>query len=77
MDHRFELDCLREAKRKKPPIMAVKSPCSGLTPDAMAIAIERGRAMIDTIMPAFMSRIKSFRVYPFKVEKSFGFKTDM
>ena len=38
-----------------PAIIAVKSPVSGVAPDAMASAIERGRAIIATIIPAITS----------------------
>ena len=39
----------------KPAIIAVYRPCSGPTPDASASAIESGRAMIATMIPAMMS----------------------
>ena len=35
--------------------MAVYSPCAGLAPDAMAIAIDRGSATIATVSPATAS----------------------
>ena len=39
----------------KPAIIAVKSPVSGLAPEAIASAIDSGSAIIATIMPATIS----------------------
>ena len=39
----------------KPATMAVYKPCSGETPDAIASAIESGKAIIATITPAITS----------------------
>ncbi len=50
--------CTREppsAETKKPPMMAVKMPVSGFRPDAMARAIDRGKATMPTIKPAVKS----------------------
>ena len=44
---------------------AVKRPLSGPTPDAMAKAIARGRAMIPTVIPARRSFLKIEKLYPF------------
>ena len=41
----------------KPPIMAVISPCCGLTPEAIPKAIANGRATIPPIIPAMRSAI--------------------
>ena len=43
------------AETMNPPTMAVNSPLSGLTPEAMAIAIDNGSATIATVSPAIMS----------------------
>ena len=48
------------AEMMKPATMAVMMPFSGLTPDAMANAIARGRATIPTMMPAMRSDEKVF-----------------
>ena len=40
---------------RKPPTIAVKSPRSGDTPEAMAIAIDSGSATMATVRPAIMS----------------------
>src|ERR1035437_9944219 len=47
-----------------PPIIAVKSPCSGFTPDAMANAIESGNATVMTVRPAIKSCRKRSLLYP-------------
>ena len=39
----------------KPAIIAVKSPVSGVAPEAIASAMESGSAIIATIMPATIS----------------------
>ena len=44
----------------KPAIIAVKSPLSGVAPEAIASAMERGNAIIATITPATTSAIISF-----------------
>ena len=44
----------------KPAIIAVYRPCSGLTPEAIANAIESGSAIIATMMPATISLINDF-----------------
>ena len=43
------------AEMMKPPTIAVYSPRSGDTPEAMAIAIDSGKATIATVSPAIMS----------------------
>jgi hypothetical protein len=43
------------ADTMNPPMIAVKSPLSGVTPDAMAIAIDSGKATIATVSPAMKS----------------------
>ena len=43
----------------KPPITAVVSPRSGVTPEAMAIAIDSGSATIATVRPAMHVGAKS------------------
>ena len=60
----------------RPAIMAVMSPCCGVTPDAIPKAIASGRAMIPTIMPAMRSETKLSLLYlPFlKRWKNFGSK---
>ena len=40
------------AEIRKPPMIAVKRPRSGPTPEAMAIAIDSGSATIATVSPA-------------------------
>ena len=40
------------AETRNPPMMAVYRPWAGVTPDAMAMAIERGRATMATVRPA-------------------------
>ena len=42
---------------KKPAIIAVYSPCSGPTPEAIASAIDSGSAMMATMIPAMISFI--------------------
>jgi len=37
-------------------MIAVNSPCSGFTPDAMAKAIDSGKARVMTFSPAMQSR---------------------
>ena len=44
-----------KAAMQNPAIMAVYKPVSGLHPDAMAKAIDRGSATIPTIIPAIRS----------------------
>src|SRR6185437_4121782 len=44
--------------------MAVVRPRSGVTPEAMAIAIDKGNATIATVRPAMTSARKSARRYP-------------
>ena len=43
------------AETRNPPTMAVNNPLSGDTPEAMAIAIDRGSATIATVSPAIAS----------------------
>ena len=43
----------------KPPTIAVYSPRSGVTPEAMAMAIESGSATIATVRPAMASARRS------------------
>ena len=53
--------CTREppsSETKKPPMMAVKIPISGFSPDAMASAIASGNATMPTISPAVRSAKK-------------------
>ena len=50
---------------RKPAIMAVYKPCSGVTPDAIAKAIDSGSATIPTMMPAVRSLKNAAPVYPF------------
>jgi hypothetical protein len=50
------------AEIKKPATMAVNSPCSGLTPEAMAKAIANGSATTPTVRPAPMSASSVARV---------------
>ena len=45
------------AEIRKPATMAVYNPCSGDTPEARARAMDRGRAMMATMMP----ETRSFR----------------
>ncbi len=42
--------------------MAVKMPCSGLTPEATAKAMAKGRATMPTVSPATRSRAKVWRL---------------
>ena len=49
------------AEIRKPAMIAVKMPCSGLTPDAIANAIASGSATTATVMPAPTSRTKVSR----------------
>ena len=43
------------AETKKPPMMAVRIPCEGETPDAIPKAIAKGNATMPTIKPAMAS----------------------
>ncbi len=43
------------AEIRKPPTMAVMSPLSGVAPEAMAMAMESGRATMATVRPATAS----------------------
>lgn len=55
--------------------MAVKRPCSGLTPDAIANGMARGKATIPTVVPAAKSEKNCFQEYPSrKIAKIFGSK---
>ena len=47
------------AETRKPPTMEVKSPRSGVTPDAMAIAMDSGKATMATVSPANASAPRS------------------
>ena len=52
------LICAREPPNTeitKPATMAVNRPCSGLTPEAIAKAMARGKATIPTVVPAARS----------------------
>ncbi len=40
---------------RKPPTTAVCSPCAGVAPEAMAIAIDKGSATMATVSPAMAS----------------------
>ena len=54
---------------------AVTNPCSGLTPEAMAKAMDKGRAMIPTMIPAKRSLAKVLAEYPsLRTVMSFGSK---
>ena len=44
---------------KKPATIAVNSPRSGVVPDAIAKAMDSGKAIIATVSPATQSRLKS------------------
>ena len=44
-----------KAETRKPPTMAVVSPCAGDAPEAMAMAIDKGRATMATVSPAIAS----------------------
>ncbi len=46
------------SEMRKPPIMAVISPAFGVAPDAIAMAMLRGRATSATVAPATLSPIK-------------------
>ncbi len=62
----------------KPAIMAVYSPFSGDTPEAMANAMESGMAIIPTIIPATMSLKSCSLVYPsFSTVINFGFSISL
>ena len=49
------------AEIRKPAMMAVKMPCSGLTPEAMAKAMASGSATMPTVTPAPTSAAKRCR----------------
>ena len=49
------------SETKKPPTMAVVRPRAGVTPEAIAIAIDSGSATIATVSPATTSARKSPR----------------
>ncbi len=49
------------AEIRKPAMIAVNSPCSGFTPEAMANAIASGSATMATVTPAEMSPISCSR----------------
>ena len=49
------------AEIRKPAMMAVKMPCSGLTPLAIANAIASGSATMPTVRPAPTSAAKRLR----------------
>ena len=49
------------AEIRKPAMIAVKIPCSGLTPLAIANAIASGRATMPTVRPAPQSAMKRCR----------------
>jgi hypothetical protein len=55
LDRQFEPN----AEIKKPPITAEIRPASGLSPEAIANAIARGRAITPTVMPLVRSLNKS------------------
>ena len=50
------------AEMMKPATMAVKIPCSGLTPEAIANAIASGKATTPTVSPAIASAMKRSRL---------------
>jgi hypothetical protein len=45
-----------KAEIKNPPMIAVQSPCVGVTPDAIPNPIASGNATIATVIPASKSR---------------------
>jgi hypothetical protein len=59
---------------KKPAMMAVNKPASGLSPDAMAKAMAKGKATTPTVMPAAMSAPNCSREYPCNESTSLGRK---
>ena len=52
------------SETKKPPTIAVIRPRSGETPEAMAIAMDKGRATIATVRPETTSALKAPTSYP-------------
>ena len=61
-----------KADTKNPPIIAEYKPVSGDMPEEMANATESGNAIIATRIPATISLVSCFVVYPFIAVKSFG-----
>ena len=63
-----------KAEMMKPAMMAVISPCCGVTPLAIPNAMASGRAMIPTMIPAMRSERKVAPSYFFlrRIERSFG-----
>ena len=59
---------------RKPAMMAVMIPFSGVTPLAIPNAMARGSATIPTIMPAMRSFMNISRLYPLKLSINEGFK---
>ena len=57
---------------KKPAIIAVCRPFSGVAPDAIARAMDRGKAIMATTTPAVMSLIICSFVNVLKSEKNLG-----
>ena len=62
------------AEITNPATIAVKIPASGPTPDASASAMDNGRAMIATIIPAVTSLTNCSRLYVFIHVSNIGFK---
>lgn len=62
------------AEMMKPAMMAVKMPCSGLTPVAMPKAIASGNATTPTVSPATKSCRKVSALYCARLSKSLGRK---
>ena len=49
---------------KNPATIAVYKPCAGVTPEAMANAIDKGIEITATVKPPDTSRLKQFKLYP-------------
>ena len=60
-----------------PAIIAVKSPFSGVTPDEIPSAMDRGNAIIATIIPATTSLLNCSLLYPLSVVNNFGLNFDI
>src|ERR1700739_4128294 len=60
----------------KPPTKAVKIPLSAETPDAMAMAVERGNATTATVSPATKSARRSLARYPSRKTVTRGKQVD-
>jgi len=61
---------------KKPPIIAVINPSAGVAPEAMVIAILKGRATSATVNPASTSPRNKVQLYSCIVVMIFGWRME-